>query len=310
MQLLRLILIACLLLLGGCNTKDSNKAALQSQVEREADILARSNWGADYDFEALVQGVGQCLQYEVPCGKLAKRVGILANGFASCDGTSRLCAELKAKLDSAEHMALFRNGLAEVVMPAHPFYFSLGNELLDTYQGRYGYRAEMFELWFQEWKFVLLFLAWVTSICLFIYVVIYQQNRRFDARLKAHSASFDRRFDAAVQVWLYEQGELAGSKYSEEPPDYDLQYVSLEQICELADFAYRRTQSVDFILAMRKKQEQATNRRQAEEAIAAARIAENQNAVSSEKDEPETEETIERIAEDLAEGLDGSPPEK
>lgn len=309
MQLLRLILISCLLLLGGCDTKDSNKAALQSQVAREADMLARSDWGADYDFEALVRGVGQCLQYEMPCRKLAERIGILANGFASCDGSSRLCVELKAKLASTEHMALFRNGLAEVEMPAHPFYFSLGNELLNTYQGRYGYRAEMFELWLQEWKFVLMFLGGVTCICLFSYVVIYRQNQRFDVRLKVHTESFDRRFDAAVQLWLYEQGELSGSKYSEEPPDYDLQYVSLEQICELAEYAYRRTQSVDFILAMRKKQEQARDRRKAAEAIASTNTTENPDAEESELHSQGEEETIEKIAEDLAEGLDGSPPE-
>ena len=142
------LLLLVVLMLAGCGESEGEKAA-----KAAIKAASRADFSEGVDVAGLSESLALCRQsYRDGCGAVEAKAQAIADATASCAGNdSRLCRAIA----NTKGLHQFTGGRAAPI-PAHPFYWNLGNELLDAQASTFGYRREIFDGWLERWRVVLL----------------------------------------------------------------------------------------------------------------------------------------------------------
>ena len=133
----------------------------------------------------------------------------MADALASCAGNdSRLCRALS----NTKSLHQFKGGAA-TPLPAHPFYWSIGNELLDAQASTFSYRGEMWDGWLDRWRVVRLAVlgALIATVCGWLW----WSWREAEAEEKAQ-ADADRKAQEARQRAAHEYAKAEATRRAQD----------------------------------------------------------------------------------------------
>lgn len=139
------------LVLAGCGESAAEKQARlaeEQETRRQVELAIPTDRMSLY---LINQAETRCQEYPVPkCGRITTIRQDIADAVASCLGnTSRLCQLMAYPAQhQPEDVAQLPTG-NRVMLPSSPFYWSLGNPILDRYASQTGYRAEVGREWLQ-----------------------------------------------------------------------------------------------------------------------------------------------------------------
>ena len=145
------------LALAGCGESEGEKAARE-----RIRAAAHADFSQGVDVAGLAESLALCRQsYRDGCGTVEGKAQAVADAVASCVGNDSTLCRAVSNTDSLRQ---FQGGRA-APLPEHPFYWSLGNELLDAQASAFGYRGEMWDAWLDRWRgWLLAGLAGIVSL--------------------------------------------------------------------------------------------------------------------------------------------------
>lgn len=158
-----LLLLTLLLSLSGCDDDAENaRKTAASQAEKVTQI----SWDEGLPENQLASAAKSCHSTGASCTNLMEQLQEIKNGISSCTDGSRLCRAI-AKYVTSESPLLpqLPHQTAIVAMPTHPFYYNIGNDLLDSQSSRFGYRTEIWWSWWLQWKLIVI--AAMATLALF-----------------------------------------------------------------------------------------------------------------------------------------------
>lgn len=206
MRAVLLSLVALALI--GCGPSESEKAA---QAAREhISAAARADWSGGIDAAKLAESLRLCAEVQsLDCIKVKARVQAAADAITSCSGNdSALCQAVS----NTKSLHQFKGGAA-TPLPAHPFYWSIGNELLDAQASTFSYRGEMWDGWLDRWRVVLLSVlgALIATVCGWLW----WSWREAEAEEKAQ-ADADRKAQEARQRAAHEYAKAEATRRAQD----------------------------------------------------------------------------------------------
>jgi len=185
------------------------KEEVISKTERNIiRIFAASQWSDGINPEEMAEALTLCEKHrsslETDCQHLAQRAKTIADAAASCDqNATELCRSLLA----TPRLDLLGKGEARH-LPEHPFYKKIGNELLDAYAPKLGYRSEVFGTWLARWS-----PAFLGALLL---VLLYLGRRLQVLRKEAEAeAAYERECEAHQQMRAQEAERRAAEAAAE-----------------------------------------------------------------------------------------------
>ncbi len=152
-----LLFLALVLALAGCGESESEKAAKEA-----IRAASQADFSQGVDAAGLAKSLRLCASIQSrDCIEVEAKAQAVADAVASCSGNdSALCRAVS----NTASLRQFKGGAA-AVLPDHPFYWSLGNELLDAQASTFGFRGEMWGRWHATWRgWLLAALAGVVSL--------------------------------------------------------------------------------------------------------------------------------------------------
>lgn len=188
------ILTLCVLVLVGCGesaTEKQARLAEEQETRRQVELATPTDRMSLY---LINQAETRCQEYPVPeCGRITTIRQDIADAVVSCQGnTSRLCQLMAYPTQhQPEEVAQLPTG-NRVILPSSPFYWGLGNPILDRYASQTGYRAEVGREWLQAHRLALQVVAAALAALLLggigKSVHTYYQHKRQEARQRQQQA--------------------------------------------------------------------------------------------------------------------------
>lgn len=180
-----------------------------SKTERNIiRITAASQWSDGINPEQMAKALTLCEKHrsslEKDCQHLVQMAKTIADAAASCQqNTTELCRSLLA----TPGLDLLGKGEARP-LPEHPFYKKIGNEILDAYAPKLGYRSEVFGTWLARWSPA--FLGALLLVLLYL-------GRRLQVRRKEAEAeaAYERECEAHQQMRAQEAERQAAEAAAE-----------------------------------------------------------------------------------------------
>jgi hypothetical protein len=139
---------AVLIFLNGCS--DSPTEAARKAATRKAELVAGFDWENTIPAEQLRLSAVECKRTSAACALLTTKLEVIADAMASCTNATALCASVREFAGSGSPLLEVLPEGYPTVMPAHPFYWSLDNPLLEARSSRFKYRMEVTQLWLNE----------------------------------------------------------------------------------------------------------------------------------------------------------------
>ncbi|SDH70902.1 hypothetical protein [Propionivibrio dicarboxylicus] len=165
---MQVIIIVALIVCGltYCNRKDPAQELIH--------VTAHSDWEKSFNAEDLAQTLKLCgSSQSSDCTKVKDRAQAVADAVASCVGNdSTLCQTVT----NTEQLRQFKGGRA-MPLPNHPFYWRIGNELLDTVGPLLNYRDEMWSEWCYRWRDTWRFLATAVLAVSSVLIIVVVRRR-------------------------------------------------------------------------------------------------------------------------------------
>lgn len=145
------ILLWCALVLVGCGESAAEKQARQAEEQETRRQVALAMPTDRMSLYLINQAENRCKTHPVhECNDIATLRQDIADAVASCAGnTSHLCQLMAYPVQhQPEDFAQLPQGIGNP-LPSSPFYWGLGNPVLDRYATQTGYRAEVSKQWLQ-----------------------------------------------------------------------------------------------------------------------------------------------------------------
>ena len=145
------ILLLCALVLVGCSESAAEKQARQAEEQETRHQIALAIPTDGISLYLINQAETRCKTYPVhECSDITTLRQDIADAVASCAGnTSRLCQLMTFPIQhQPKDFAQLPQGIGKP-LPSSPFYWGLGNPILDRYTSQTGYRAEVSQQWLQ-----------------------------------------------------------------------------------------------------------------------------------------------------------------
>ena len=145
------ILLWCALVLVGCGESAAEKQARQAEEQETRRQVALAMPTDRMSLYLINQAENRCKTHPVhECSDIATLRQDIADAVASCSGnTSHLCQLMVYPVQhQPEDFAQLPQGIGNP-LPSSPFYWGLGNPVLDRYATQTGYRAEVSKQWLQ-----------------------------------------------------------------------------------------------------------------------------------------------------------------
>lgn len=176
-MLKKLVIISCCIFLVACDDEE-DKAA-----ERVYDTI-RFNWDKEgVPLNDLVVAMKDCKTYPDlhGCERLHTQVRDISISLESCmmqSPKSKLCDEV-VTIISHHPINNFLPKEEALILPNHPFYFSLPTTFLDAISSHYGYRSEMWNAWMQKYQLPLYKIIYgtMTTLVLWLFFIFCRSEK-------------------------------------------------------------------------------------------------------------------------------------
>lgn len=184
---MRVALFLLAFLVAGCHESASEKA------EKTALMNVRAAASIDFtqqgDINTLSKAIENCLQsHRDGCDVVREKTKTVADAIATCaNHDSSLCYVIS----KIQALRQFNGGTARH-LPNHPFFWSLGNELLDAQASSFDFRSEMWDSWLDRSRiFLWLTLAGIltTAALWFLFYLFFEDIARKEAQETCRRAS-------------------------------------------------------------------------------------------------------------------------
>lgn len=169
-----LIYFICILFIG-CTYDDP--ATLNAK--RILQVVTSADWSKEVNLDDLAYAIGICHERPIEmCDQVKRDAQAIADARVSCQNNgSSLCQQiLRASTIKANAFAVFPPGKA-MLLPDHPYYWRIGNKLLDARDKSFGFRREMWGRWYFRNRHAV---NLVLAVFIFTALMILYRRRQID----------------------------------------------------------------------------------------------------------------------------------